>query len=60
MRGRLQGAGHGAGRNANVQVATDKGDVDVGIGVPSYALPNILAKSEWGQSQWFYQYNLPL
>ena len=46
------------GGNANVQVATDKGDVDVGIGVPSYALP-ILAKGEWGQSQWFYQYTYP-
>jgi NitT/TauT family transport system substrate-binding protein len=46
------------GGNANVQVATDKGDVDVGIGVPSYALP-ILARGEWGQSQWFYQYTYP-
>lgn len=46
------------GGNANVQVATDKGDVDVGIGVPSYALP-ILAKGEWGQAQWFYEYTYP-
>ncbi|CAN7225174.1 ABC transporter substrate-binding protein [Bosea sp. LjRoot9] len=46
------------GGNANVQVATDKGDVDVGIGVPSYALP-ILARNEWGNSQWFYQYTYP-
>jgi hypothetical protein len=46
------------GGNANVQVATDKGDVDVGIGVPSYALP-ILARNEWGNAQWFYQYTYP-
>jgi NitT/TauT family transport system substrate-binding protein len=46
------------GGNANVQVATDKGDVDVGIGVPSYGLP-ILSRGEWGQSVWFYQYTYP-
>ncbi|MDQ0468886.1 ABC transporter substrate-binding protein [Labrys wisconsinensis] len=46
------------GGNANVQVATDKGDVDIGIGVPSYALP-ILAKGQWGNALWFYQYTYP-
>ncbi|GGF51210.1 hypothetical protein GCM10007301_08300 [Azorhizobium oxalatiphilum] len=50
--------GMALGGNANVQVATNKGDVDVGIGVPSYALP-ILAKGEWGNAQWFYQYTYP-
>ena len=34
------------GTNANVQIAIDKGDVDVGIGVPSFGLP-LLAKGEW-------------
>lgn len=33
------------GGNSNVQVATDRGDVDVGIGVPSFALP-LMAKGE--------------
>lgn len=50
--------GMALGGNANVQVATNKGDVDVGIGVPSYALP-ILAKGEWGNALWFYQYTYP-
>ena len=34
------------GTNSNVQVAIDKGDVDIGIGVPSFGLP-LLAKGEW-------------
>lgn len=46
------------GGNSNVQVATDRGDVDVGIGVPSYALP-IMAKGEYGQAVYFYQYTYP-
>ncbi len=46
------------GGNANVQVATDRGDVDVGIGVPSYALP-IMAKGEYGNAVYFYQYTYP-
>ena len=46
------------GGNSNVQVATDRGDVDVGIGVPSYALP-IMAKGEYGQCVYFYQYTYP-
>ncbi len=46
------------GGNANVQVATDRGDVDVGIGVPSYALP-IMARGEYGDAVYFYQYTYP-
>ncbi|MFD1625671.1 ABC transporter substrate-binding protein [Azospirillum griseum] len=50
--------GMAVGGNANVQVAVDRGDVDIGIGVPSYALP-ILAKGEWGEAINFYQYTYP-
>jgi NitT/TauT family transport system substrate-binding protein len=46
------------GGNANVQVATDRGDVDIGIGVPSFALP-VMAKGEYGDAVWFYQYTYP-
>jgi NitT/TauT family transport system substrate-binding protein len=46
------------GTNANVQIAIDKGDVDVGIGVPSFGLP-LLAKGEWQGALNFYQYTYP-
>ena len=50
--------GMALGGNANVQVATDKGDVDVGVGVPSTALP-ILSKGEWKDAVNFYEYTYP-
>lgn len=50
--------GMALGGNNNVQVATDRGDVDVGVGVPSTALP-ILAKGEWGNAVNFYEYTYP-
>jgi NitT/TauT family transport system substrate-binding protein len=46
------------GTNSNVQVATDRGDVDIGIGVPSTMLP-LLAKGEWQGAKFFYQYTYP-
>jgi NitT/TauT family transport system substrate-binding protein len=46
------------GTNANVQVATDRGAVNIGIGVPSTALP-LLAKGEWSGAKMFYQYTYP-
>ncbi|MGJ5141465.1 ABC transporter substrate-binding protein [Bradyrhizobium oligotrophicum] len=46
------------GTNANVQVATDRGSVTIGVGVPSTALP-LLAKREWGGAKLFYQYTYP-
>lgn len=46
------------GTNANVQIAIDKGDVDVGIGVPSFGLP-LLAKGEWQGALNYYQYTYP-
>lgn len=46
------------GTNANVQIAIDKGDVDVGIGVPSFGLP-LLAKGEWKGSLNYYEYTYP-
>src|SRR3954447_7901204 len=46
------------GTNANVQVATDRGSVSIGIGVPSTALP-LLAKNEWSGAKLFYQYTYP-
>lgn len=46
------------GTNANVQVATDRGSVAIGIGVPSTALP-LLAKGEWSGAKLFYQYTYP-
>ncbi|MGC2780710.1 MAG: ABC transporter substrate-binding protein [Bradyrhizobium sp.] len=46
------------GTNANVQVATDRGSVAIGVGVPSTALP-LLAKNEWGGAKMFYQYTYP-
>lgn len=54
----FQVKGMAVGGNANVQVAVDRGDVDIGIGVPSYSLP-ILARGEWGESIHFYQYTYP-
>jgi NitT/TauT family transport system substrate-binding protein len=46
------------GGNNNVQVAVDRGDVDVGVGVPSSGLP-ILAKGEWEDALNFYEYTYP-
>jgi NitT/TauT family transport system substrate-binding protein len=46
------------GTNSNVQVATDRGTVNIGIGVPSTVLP-ILAKGEWQGARMFYQYTYP-
>lgn len=46
------------GTNANVQIAIDKGDVDIGIGVPSFGLP-LLAKGEWQGALNYYQYTYP-
>ena len=46
------------GTNSNVQIAVDKGDVDIGIGVPSYGLP-LLGKGEWQGAINFYQYTYP-
>jgi NitT/TauT family transport system substrate-binding protein len=46
------------GTNANVQVAVDRGDVDIGIGVPAFELP-LLAKGEWGKDVNFYEYTYP-
>ena len=37
----------------------DRGDVDIGIGVPSFELP-LLAKGEWGKDDVnFYEYTYP-
>ncbi|MBV1700744.1 MAG: ABC transporter substrate-binding protein [Hyphomicrobiales bacterium] len=46
------------GTNGNVQVAIDKGDVDIGIGVPSFGLP-LLAKGQWQGALNFYEYTYP-
>jgi len=46
------------GTNANVQIATSRGDVDIGIGVPSFGLP-LLAKHEWGPLLNFFEYTYP-
>jgi NitT/TauT family transport system substrate-binding protein len=46
------------GTNNNVQVALDRGDIDVGIGVPSTFLP-IIAKGEWQRAKMFYEYTYP-
>ena len=51
-------AAQSLGTNANVQVATARGDVDIGIGVPSFGLP-LLARGEWGDLLNFYQYTYP-
>jgi hypothetical protein len=46
------------GGNSNVQVAVERGDVDIGIGVPSFGLP-LLAKGEWGSAINYYEYTYP-
>lgn len=46
------------GTNGNVQIAIDKGDVDIGIGVPSFGLP-LLARGEWKGSLNYYEYTYP-
>ncbi|UHL65739.1 ABC transporter substrate-binding protein [Paralcaligenes sp. KSB-10] len=46
------------GSNANVQVAVDRGEVDFGVGVPSFGLP-VLAQGEWKKSINFYEYTYP-
>ena len=46
------------GTNANVQIAIDRGDVDIGIGVPSFGLP-LLAKGEWQGALNYYEYTYP-
>jgi NitT/TauT family transport system substrate-binding protein len=50
--------GMALGGNANVQVALDRGDIDVGVGVPSYGLP-LLAHGEWKDATFFYEYTYP-
>ncbi|MDU6835454.1 MAG: ABC transporter substrate-binding protein [Bradyrhizobium sp.] len=50
--------GEALGTNASVQVATDRGSVTIGVGVPSTALP-LLAKGEWSGAKLFYQYTYP-
>lgn len=46
------------GTNANVQVALDRSDVDIAIGVPSFQVP-MLAKGEWKSDVDFYEYTYP-
>ncbi|MDE2576456.1 MAG: ABC transporter substrate-binding protein [Rhodospirillales bacterium] len=46
------------GTNANVQVALDRSDIDIGIGVPSFQMP-LLAKGEWKTDVNFYEYTYP-
>lgn len=46
------------GTNANVQVAVDRGEVDFGVGVPSFGLP-VLAQGDWKLARNFYQYTYP-
>ena len=46
------------GSNANVMVATDKGDCQIGIGVPSVLLP-LYSKKEMPPLVSFYQYTYP-
>ena len=46
------------GGNSNEQVAVDRGDVDIGIGVPSFGLP-LLAKGQWGDALNYYEYTYP-
>lgn len=50
--------GMAVGGNSNVQVAVERGDVDIGVGVPSYGLP-LLAKGQWGKMLNFYEYTYP-
>ncbi|MDE2515916.1 MAG: ABC transporter substrate-binding protein [Rhodospirillales bacterium] len=46
------------GNNTNVQLALDRGDIDIGIGVPSFQMP-LLAKGEWQRDVNFYEYTYP-
>lgn len=46
------------GSNANVQVALDRGDIDVGIGVPSFEVP-LLSRGQWKRDVNFYEYTYP-
>ncbi|MDA8051734.1 MAG: ABC transporter substrate-binding protein [Rhodospirillales bacterium] len=46
------------GTNANVQVALDRSDIEIGIGVPSFFVP-LLAKGEWKSDVNFYEYTYP-
>jgi NitT/TauT family transport system substrate-binding protein len=46
------------GTNANVQVALDRSDVDIAIGVPSFQVP-LLAKGQWKSDVDFYEYTYP-
>lgn len=46
------------GANANVQIALDKGDLDFGIGTPSFQLP-LYAKKELPPIVNFYEYTYP-
>lgn len=46
------------GTNSNVQVALDRGDIDIGIGVPSFEMP-LLVKGEWKRDVNFYEYTYP-
>lgn len=46
------------GTNANVQVAVDRGDIDFGVGVPSFGLP-VLAQGQWKECSNFYEYTYP-
>lgn len=46
------------GTNANVQVALDRADIEIGIGVPSFFVP-LLAKDAWKSDVNFYEYTYP-
>lgn len=46
------------GANANVQIALDKGDLDFGVGTPSFQLP-LYAKGELPPIVNFYEYTYP-
>ncbi|MCX7154033.1 MAG: ABC transporter substrate-binding protein [Betaproteobacteria bacterium] len=46
------------GSNSNVQIALDKGDIDVGVGTPSGLLP-LFAKGEAPPLTYFYEYTYP-
>ena len=46
------------GTNANVQIALDKGDVDFGVGTPSFQLP-LFAKGQLPPIVKYYEYTYP-
>src|SRR5947209_2948738 len=46
------------GANANVQIALDKGDLEFGVGTPSFQLP-LYAKGELPPIVNFYEYTYP-